>query len=176
MLIIENGTGIAGANSYVSLEDSDTYFISRLNDAWFEKTIEQKESALIKSCAYIEARYSEFFIGVKAYPNSTLSWPRRNAASYQVNEIPSRLKYAQFEYALRAVDGPLAPDPAVSGGSEGTFVSKEKVGPLEVNYSQMTSGTVISSASSFATDGFRAYPEADMWIIPLLRNKSRTYR
>ena len=41
-LIVEDGTGLAGAESYVSVTDADTYHDKRGNTAWATLTTAQK--------------------------------------------------------------------------------------------------------------------------------------
>ena len=106
---VENGTGVTGANSYVSVAYADAYFTDRANGAWAAN--ENKEGCLISATDYIEKVFARRFIGEMANAAFSLSWPRNGADPYASNVIPDRLMKAACEYALRAINGKLMPDP-----------------------------------------------------------------
>ena len=60
MLIVEDGTGLANANAYVSVEFADEYFSARGNQTWVGLGSADKEAAIIKATDYLEAVYFEF--------------------------------------------------------------------------------------------------------------------
>jgi hypothetical protein len=138
-LVVEDGTGRAAAQSYVSVEDADAFYSAQLNEGWFVDEPSKKEAALIRATAFIDATYRARFPG---YPTrgraQALEWPRRGAYTYvpdngrssayfdantgagydqgytylPVNEIPRELRAAVCEAAMRelAKPGSLAPD------------------------------------------------------------------
>lgn len=55
-MIIENGTGVEGADSYASVEDAVAYHELRGNA--FEGTTSQKAAALVRATDYIDAHYT----------------------------------------------------------------------------------------------------------------------
>ena len=53
-LIVEDGSGLSGANSYASTAQADTYASDRGLTAWTGDTA-TKEAALIRATDYLEA-------------------------------------------------------------------------------------------------------------------------
>lgn len=167
--MVEDGTGIADANSYVDVDFVDSYFSDRGNTAWAGEQA-AKEGWLIQATDYIEMVYSERFIGTRTTDTQALSWPRTNAASYADNVIPLVLKKACAEYALRAKNGPLAPDPTVDESGVIKVAIKEKVGPLE------TDSAVLTKGAGSTIMMLRPYPAADMLLRSLLITANRVIR
>ncbi|MEK7454733.1 MAG: DnaT-like ssDNA-binding protein [Pseudomonadota bacterium] len=56
-IIVEDGTGIAGSNSYASVAEADAFHALRLNADWAAATDPQKVSALVRSTDYIRSAY-----------------------------------------------------------------------------------------------------------------------
>lgn len=131
-LVVEDGTGITGANSYASVEFADAYFAERGNVVWeaIESTSD-KERYLIQATDYIELVFGRRFIGDMVATDQALSWPRYYASPYSHTVIPIVLQKATAEYALRAIDGPLLPDLTVDANGFASVVTKKVVGPIE---------------------------------------------
>lgn len=111
-IIVENGTIVAGANSYVSEAELTSYATAR--GVTLTGT---PESLLIKAMDYVE---TQPFIGTKLTRDQPLQWPRSGVVidgwSYPPSEIPDELKTAQMTVALAIDEGndPLAPvSPAI---------------------------------------------------------------
>ena len=158
--IVEDGTGVADANSYATVEFADAYFAERAVTTWAgdEPT---KQAALIKATDYIESRNTTKFRGVPKSDTQTLSWPRDyayNAYGTELTLVPKTLQKACVEYALRALSGELAPDPTTSDGALES--EKKKVGPIEVEKKYVAGGQVAAL--------FKPYPAADALLRPLL--------
>ena len=104
-MVVEDGTGLSNADSFVSVAYADTYFTTRGVSAWASLT--NKEALLIKATDYIEAVYSEAWKGVTLNDTQSLSFPRiiDDATVY-----PDRLLKAVCELALKANDGDLLVD------------------------------------------------------------------
>ena len=104
-MVVEDGTGLSNADSFVSVAYADTYFSTRGVSAWASLT--NKEALLIKATDYIEAVYSESWKGVTLNDTQSLSFPRiiDDATIY-----PDRLKKAVCELALKANSGDLLVD------------------------------------------------------------------
>lgn len=130
-LIIEDGTIVAGAESYVTAAEATTYHTARGNAAW-TGTDTVKEAALLKAAAYLDGHYCNRFKGSKYQPlEQTMQWPRAgvfiDGHLLDAYTIPQRLKDAQCELALIALSADLAP-PVAAG------VKREKVDVLETEY------------------------------------------
>ena len=104
-LIVEDGTGLSDANSYVSVAYADAYFLARNVTAWASLTI--KEALLIQATDYMEAVYSESWKGTVLLDTQSLSFPR--IIDYDT-VYPDRLLKAVCELALKANDGNLLVD------------------------------------------------------------------
>jgi hypothetical protein len=123
-IVVEDGTGLANSNSYISEAELTTYATDR------GITLVGTASAnLLLSMDYIE---QQPFKGYKYTDEQALQWPRGNVwiDGYEVDtdEIPQLLRDAQAEFAIAidAGNNPLA--------TESRATKKEKVGDLEVEY------------------------------------------
>lgn len=104
-MVVEDGTGLSNADSFVSVAYADTYFTTRGVSAW--ASLINKEALLIKATDYIEAVYSESWKGVTLNDTQSLSFPRIIDDS---TVYPDRLLKAVCELALKANDGDLLVD------------------------------------------------------------------
>jgi len=129
-LIVEDGSIVAGAESYVSVTDADTYHSNRGNSAWTGTTA-VKEGALRKATDYMLQQYRDRWQGLRVSHSQALDWPRSWAVvdGYAVSAsiVPTEVKNACAEYALRALADDLLAD-------QSQLVVRKKVGPLEVEY------------------------------------------
>ncbi len=162
--LVEDGTGLAASNSYGSVANADAYFTDRLNTAWTGST-GAKQASLIAATDYIDARFGHLFYGSPVSDAQALEFPRDQFvdATTLVPNIPKKLQYATFEYALRALTGPLAPDPEVDGSGYQVSEKYEKLGPIE----ERTRFAAIGSGS--VRELLKPYPAADMLLRSFLR-------
>lgn len=99
-LIVENGTCVPDANSYISLLDAEAYQKSRNRLDWLALSDNEKAASLIKATQYIDATYiwkgREKFI-----LKQPLRFPRVmiEIDGYEVTGIPKCLKDAICEAA-----------------------------------------------------------------------------
>jgi len=136
-LIVEDGTGVAGAESYVTLAFADAYFGNRTHltiaVTWNAETDDaKKEGALREASAYLDAKYGAYYKGTVAGAVQGLLWPRTGAADsadFALQPIPSELQRASCELAARALSEPLASDDARGGK-----VKRLKAGSVEIEY------------------------------------------
>jgi hypothetical protein len=140
-LIVEDGTGKPDAESFISVADATAYHAARGNAAWAALASDTlREQALRKGTDYMEQMYRERWAGTRLTATQALSWPRymvpmKDApggygswpAYYPQDEVPLIVAHACAELALRAAAGELAPD-------IDRVTTREKVGPLEVEY------------------------------------------
>ena len=149
-LIVENGTGLVDAESYISVADADTYHSNRGNTAWATYTTSVKEQLLRKATDYIEQVYRLRWLGYRHTEDQALSYPRDEVprrdftflnqfSFYPNDEVPTEVKNACAEFALRANAEALAPDIA-------RIATREKVGSLEVEYDVNSPAYVIYRA------------------------------
>lgn len=153
--VVEDGTGKPDANSYASVEFALDYFTLRGVDKWLDKEPEEQQGALIKATDYAELRKCSF-IGTPAVEGQALHFP------IVEGEMPTSLQKAVCEYALRALDGPLAPDPVTDANGLTVVQTKKKIGPIEKAF------TVVGGADA-TPPVFRSYPAADALLRQLMR-------
>jgi len=137
-LVIEDGTGVAGATSYVTEAELTTYATAR----GVSITSGDREKWLIMAMDYLE---SLDFQGLKFNYDQALQWPRSYVVidNWTINSdsIPQLLKNAQMQLATSLSQG-YSQTSVVTGGD----AVREKVGPIEVEY---TSG---GSNSAYVED------------------------
>lgn len=133
-IVVEDGTGKADAECYISVADADTYFSARANATWAALTTGAKEAALRLGCDYMEAVYGPRWKGERATETQALSWPRTDVCANGVevasDVVPVEVQRANAELAVRASSGtPLLAD-------QGAQVTQETVGPISVSYAE----------------------------------------
>lgn len=75
VLIKEDGTGKANANSYADVAEADAYFEGHMYaGGWNAAAPEEKEVVLVMATRLIDALYQ--FNGFKAHSEQALQWPR----------------------------------------------------------------------------------------------------
>lgn len=131
-LVVEDGTIVENANSYATLTQIRDYAISRgVTLSNVDATLESQVHAAMLYLEALRAKYK----GVKVSSTQSLQWPRLGAYvdgfAVESNEIPIELVKALYELVL-ANEAGIDLMPTV----EGAFVVKEKVGPIETEYSE----------------------------------------
>lgn len=137
-LIIEDGTGLPDADSYVSAVDCTTYHARRGNAKWGAATEADQEAALIRAVQYLDAHY--LWKGTKLVSDQGLAWPRDAAG------VPRQVRDAQCELALRALSGPLVRD------SDGRVVTAKTIGPIKTEYGLTGSGQTYGIIDAMLRD------------------------
>ena len=136
-LVVEDGSGLSGANSYATAAQADTYASDRGLSAWTGDTA-TKEAALIRATDYLEATYREAWLGYRATQTQALSWPRTNVEvdlyPIPADEVPVAVRNATIEMAIRALTEDLLAD-------QTQRVKREKVDVLEIEYADGSDAT-----------------------------------
>jgi len=135
MLTVETGAGLSNANGYLSVADATAYHGLRGNaDSW--DAIDDKEAAIIKATDYLLQKYRGRWKGYRNTTTQALDWPRSmveiedTTPTYQYvasNVVPTEVKNACSELALKTVNGDLIVDTS-------SLASSETVGPVSVTY------------------------------------------
>jgi len=130
-LITEDGTGLASAESYLSVSDADTYWSNRADTTWSAATDPAKEAALRKATEYLDATFR--WIGVIATTTQALGWPRLAAYDHEDrqldNQVPKLVENAVAELALEALSAEL-----LVTVSRNDRASRVKAGSVEVEF------------------------------------------
>ncbi|WNL50645.1 head-to-tail adaptor [Ruegeria phage RpAliso] len=102
--VVEDGTGLSDATSYVSVDEADSIIAMNIHAApeWAALDVSQKEALLAWASRYLDERARWF--GARAVETSALRWPRagirdRDNRDIASDEIPMQLKIATAEMA-----------------------------------------------------------------------------
>jgi hypothetical protein len=145
-IIVEDGTGLSTAETYISVADADTYFSNRANTTWSALTTANKEASLRKAADYLLQVYRLRWKGTRVNSTQALDWPRSYVARddytysgingyttiggnyyYPSDEVPTEVARACAELAVKASADELSPD-------LGRRTIREKVDVIEVEY------------------------------------------
>lgn len=135
-MIVEDGSIVPNANSYVDLGYADIYFTTRRVSDWATLTDDEKEGALINATDFIEITYGSNFKGEMLRPHEqALAFPRDGVwiapnVELPSGEIPKRLKDAVCDLAFKVSQGTeLIQD-------QDRIVIKEKIAVIETTYQE----------------------------------------
>ena len=137
-LVIEDGSEIAGAQSFVTVAELDAYALLR-NITTLPAVETEKEALLILGMDFINTQESKFQ-GARNTSTQILSFPRNGVSMFgfpfSSASVPQLVKDAQMQIAIEAVTNDLIPTGA------GRETIREKVGEIEVEYSSVKGGTI----------------------------------
>lgn len=159
--IAEDGTGLADANSLVTVTYANDYFDLRGNSTWAGLSDEHKKKYLVLATDYVEFRFAQMFISTKLYPDvQALSFPRDLSVSF-----PDAIKKAICEYAILSYSGNLTSEPVLHNGNQ-IVRKRERMITLEeeVHYSAGKGGK------------FLPHPIPDALLAPYLKAGGRVIR
>lgn len=143
-LVVEDGTIVAGANSYASVATADLYAGNIGNAAWLTlDPTDQKAQYLIQTQIYMAQAFRMRWKGWKVSNIQVLDWPRifvdvPDSSSgygnypryYAPTDMPQQIKDAQCILAAKiSASGSLAPD-------LGRVTTSEQIGSLKVTYDE----------------------------------------
>lgn len=144
-LIVEDGSGLATAESYESVTNADAYWAARSSDplfaSWDAGTTAAKEEALRVATQETDAENEGYWKGDKATALQALDWPRFNAFdssgyAWLSSEIPTELKSYIVERAARYMANiALGLIPDLDGPVGAVLREKFKAGPVELDTS-----------------------------------------
>lgn len=158
VLIVEDGSIVAGANTFVTVEEYKAYAVQR---GWPLPPSDLEIARAILSAADFIRSLEPKFAGYRVSNEQTMPFPRKGVAVpgrpgwyYDEDEIPSLLKEAQIELAgIVASGGRLYPS-----ASSLKAVKRKKIGPIETEYFE----------GSVAGDWTSAAPAAYALLIQLM--------
>lgn len=156
-LIIEDGSNVADANSYVSVADARSYATMR------GVTLPTGDSAvevlLVKAADYIEAQRDRYQ-GVRTSDTQAMQFPRRGVYVDRLligeNDIPRELRYAQMALAIEAQNADLQPSRLPS--DRGPVTQESVEGAVSVSY-----------ANPGRLNSVPAFAKADALLAPLMK-------
>jgi len=125
-IVVENGTLVSGANSYVTIDEFQAWADARGIDYGTDYTISQQ---LFRAHDYFE---SLDFKGLKADENQAMQWPRDqvyiDGYAVDADEIPKEVKLAIYELMKLEIDGDSKLTPSERE------VTSEQVDSIKITY------------------------------------------
>ena len=137
-MVVEDGTGLVNADSYVSVEFADSYFSARGVTDWVGLTQEKKEQALIRATDFIDSVCQWY--GKKSTSEQALRFPRVNLRDYEgceITGVPTCLKQAVCDTAFMSANG----TELFQTQSENGDVVSENITQLSFTYSKTEKST-----------------------------------
>ena len=125
-LVVEDGTGLPTANSYLSVATADAYHTEICNEGWGGGQT-KKEAALIRATRWIDQHFDflggRIVLGDGTVTNlpQALNWPREGVVheegfAISPDTVPTEIVQATAEVALAVMDyGDLEPSAAPGG-------------------------------------------------------------
>ncbi len=162
MIIVEDGSGVENANSYVSALDVDGYCSNMHYVDWNTPDDSDKVAgSILRAMRYIE---TNAFIGTKSQTVNDLEWPRkeaydRNGILIDDDSIPLKIKDAVCEAAYQENVSDWSLQPNISAGN----MKKEEYGSVSFEYfeSQNTQKPVFPSITGI----LRGYVQSSGTVI-----------
>lgn len=139
-LVVETGSGVSGANTYISAADADLYQTNRGRSSWALLEPDAKAIALIKATEAIDAQYP--WIGLKMTRAQGLQWPRHEGVDsfgesvllidrdgFDIDAVPQAVVNACAEAAFLTLSEELFQDADPRGK-----IIRKKTDVLETEY------------------------------------------
>jgi len=172
-LTVEDGTGLANADSYVSIADV-TAHLTKFETAatvalWTGETTADQERACRGATRYLDLTYGPRYPGRRINETMSLGWPRTqvyDSDGYAIDDdsLPAALVEACCDLAYLLSQGA---DPLAAQTSPATIGSESvTVGPIT------TSKTYVGGKSTVART---AYPKVSRTMAKLLLADNRIY-
>lgn len=144
-IVVEDGSGVANANSYVSVADARVYATNRGTE--LPSNDDEVAAMLIRATDYLEAQECRYQ-GKRTSPTQALAWPRTgvflNCDEVPSNVIPKSLIAAQVQLAM-AINAGFDLQPNISPQD---YVTREKVGPIETEYADLSKVGIAPTLTS----------------------------
>lgn len=148
ILIVEDGSIVADANSYVTYDYALAYHALRGNSAWALGTVLNQQYAIIRATQAVDSIYKGKWKGTPTeYGTQELEWPRQgvvvNGTELDDDLIPAALKKAVCEAALRELASANSLTPDLERGGE---IKRVKADTVEVEYMDGANSTTTFTA------------------------------
>lgn len=135
-IVVEDGTGVEGANSYITVEEAREYAEAR--GITLSDDDDELGALLVKATDYLETRECDYQ-GSKVDCNQALSWPRTDVTlcceDFAEDAIPVQLKNAQKTLVIAQHSGVVL----LANTSASDYVIEEQIGPIRTKYADPAS-------------------------------------
>ena len=162
VLIIEDGTGVANANSYATAAEARAYAVLRGVTLPAAADVDPVETMLVLATDYLE---SLAWIMYPATKTQGLAWPRVDSvwidlfATPTVDPsqylMPAKVVAAQCQLVIEQNNGVVLM-PTTKGGYDSQFITREKTDVIETNYSEKL-GTLNTPTMRIVNSLLRGY-------------------
>ena len=148
ILIVEDGSIVADANSYVTYDYALAYHALRGNSAWAAGSEINQQYAIIRATQAVDSIYKGKWKGTPTeYGTQELEWPRSGvtvgSTSIDDDVIPAAIKKAVCEAALRELAEANSMTPDLDRGGE---IKRVKADTVEVEYMDGANSTTTFTA------------------------------
>jgi hypothetical protein len=133
-LILEDGSGIPDANSFVTVAEVVSYCAARA--LVFPSAQAAREAAIIEAGEYLQNEVRWSWRGTKQYYEQSMPFPRTSVTEYRglpvpINSVPWRVKQAQMYLAYLASQDPGNLDKVLERGGK---IKTKTVGPITTTF------------------------------------------
>lgn len=132
MLTVEDGTGLATADSYLSVADADVWHAGRNTSAWLAASFAAKEAALREATSYQDGTY--VWRGLISVSTQALGWPREGVYDDEGREIASDAVPAKVEAATAYLAGQALSKSLQPAGGGASKIRSKRVASLRIEY------------------------------------------
>lgn len=147
--VVEDGTGLTNATSYVSVAEADDYLSIRPNiDDWTDLDSAGKQAQLMWATRLLDQR--AVFYGKKTVPASALQWPRtgvidKNGLLVPYDVVPQPIQDATVEIAFYLLVNSIDPSlPPGGGGVAGGAIKSIKADVIEIEYTEGSAASAVT--------------------------------
>lgn len=167
--VIEDGTGVPNANSYVSVAQADAYLsYSASRVQWLSLTTPDKEAYLVQAARLLDS--SVVWKGDKVSASQAMAWPRSGVdymgEEWPSNSIPPAVLQSQMELAALQMAGDRSADPA-SKGIDSVSVGG---GAVSVKFNAKDKRTLLGTVvPNLLSDWSTGVAGAGFAIVPIRR-------
>lgn len=158
-LVVEDGSNVPNANSYISLVDAQAYFSNKGDSAFMNTAPDKQAAALFRAGQGLDFWLNGRWRGRRANAVQALDWPRkeiRDSDGYPVphNSVPNKVKLAQAEVAKIELTTPFIQQSV----TRDDVVQRTRVGPVDIIYEKTAPSItywpqVIAMLRDYATMG-----------------------
>lgn len=158
-LVVEDGSIVSGANSFVNEQAIVDYALMRGVTLPFSSD-EEKDAVAVLGIQAMDYLNFMPWRGEPVSSTQTTPWPRKNTGTtFPENQIPYAVKEAELQLTLLVKNGVVLVNNSTGMG----FLVKEKIGPIENVYSEKVG---VSSNGLAILPGIQAL--LDPWLLPNL--------
>jgi hypothetical protein len=129
MLIVEDGTGVEDANSYIDTSFAENYLLGERLTQFSVLSNEEKEAAIISGTQLVDNLYT--WEGRRKSLEQGLNWPRSGVEidGFTIEGIPAAIKKAVCEAVFLFISGE-----SFYSTENDRVVTSEKVDTLQITY------------------------------------------